>query len=370
MPKAKNYKLKISFLLPSDGLGGGTRAIVSFGNELISRGHQVRIFYRNTRGLRPRLRHIYIKSRYKNAPNWLKNFGGLSFKYKNLNPKMFSQDELIVSMCTQTTFDAWSLPKSIGIKVLHCHGVEIENWAKMIESWKLPMPKIAVSFDVADNIKKEVDQNVIGVVHDGVDTDEYFPCLQAKERIGIGGTFGWARTKGPNTTICVVQILGQRLPGVPIYLFGSGRKHNNLQNVIYKRLPTVAEARKLYSSCKVWFLTSIKEGFGLPVLEAMACGCAVVSTDCGGPRDIIRDGINGFLVNVAKPRAMAQKIEFLYRNDRLQKHISLNAMKTAKEFTWSNAGGKLEGYLYLIYENSMDLEDKRIGKRAMYDQSR
>jgi len=346
-------KLKVSLLLPNKGIGGGVRSTARVGNELLSRGHSVRIFYRKRAvRLRHRLGNIYRLARYGPSHDWLTTFKGFSTGYDKLEAKHFSPNELIISMCAQTTLDMWGLPKDIGIKILYCRGAEIENWDNMLESWKLPIPKLVTSSHLIDMIRKEVNQPVIGVVPNGVDTDEYFPSVPEQQRLGVGCIFGSSRPKNPTDAIRVMQILKHRMPDTPRYMFGS-RECRKRVNAIYHRQPSVDEVRRIYSTCKVWFNTSLSEGFGNPLLEAMACGCVVVSTDCGGPSDIIRDGENGFIVDIGNTGAMVYKIELLCKNEQLRKQMSANAIKTARRFTWPGAVDKLEGYLYSIYDKSI-----------------
>ena len=352
----KRKQLKISFLLPNRGLGGGVRAIAIFGNELLLRGHDVRVFYREDQGgFTQKGKNIYRRLRYGVPYDWLDTFNGQSFRYDHLDHEQFARYELIVSMCARTTLDASALPEEVGIKVLHCHGAEIENWEAMVESWRLPFPKLVVSSHLEDMIQKEVGQQVIGVVPNGVNTSDYFPSLPNKRRNGIGAGFRWSLSKDPAATLRVFKELHEKLPQTPLYSYGHGRRPRELKHVNYMNNPTVPEARRIYSSCRVWFMTSILEGFGLPVSEAMACGCPVVSTKCGGPQDVIEDGINGFLVGVGNTGALVHKILTIYNDKQLWKRLSLNAIETARKFTWQGAAAKLEQYLFSIHEKVKNL---------------
>jgi glycosyltransferase involved in cell wall biosynthesis len=188
-------------------------------------------------------------------------------------------------------------------------------------------------------------------VPNGVNTKEYFPAIPDSERDGIGSIFGWSKAKDPESIIDIMQMLSRRLPGVPQYMFSNGKKPKGVNGVHFKRLPSLKEARRIYSSCKVWFLASIQEGFGNPILEAMACGCAVVSTDCGGPGDVIEDGVNGFLAEVGDTETMVDKIVLLYNDEQLRNHMCANAIKTVESYSWPKVVDKLEGYLLSIYDN-------------------
>lgn len=351
--KNSNKKLSIIFLLPGRGVGGGSRAIVEFGNHLLNRGHAVRIFYRkNPLSFREILQSRYLRVRYGNH-DWLRDFQGPVQGYHKLNSQEFAPDEILISMCAQTTLDSHELPDEHGIKVFHCHGAEMENWEQMRQAWKLPRYVLVVSSHLIDLFQKEANKEVLGVVPDGVDCDLYYPALAEEHRDGIGATFRWANTKGPEMAIQVIQELNKRYPDVPKYSFGNGRKPDGFERVNYTRLPSVRQACEIYSRSLIWIMTSRLEGFGMSVLEAMACGCVVVSTDSGGPRDVIEDGVNGYLVPVGDVEAMIERISHLIDDDKLRSQMSTAAIETAHRFTWHAASLKLEGYLHSIYESHM-----------------
>ena len=58
----------------------------------------------------------------------------------------------------------------------------------------------------------------------------------------------------------------------------------------------------------VLLLPSVEEGIANVVLEAMAVGVPVITTDCGGMNEVVTDDLNGFIVKVRNPEAAAQKI--------------------------------------------------------------
>ncbi len=79
------------------------------------------------------------------------------------------------------------------------------------------------------------------------------------------------------------------------------------------RQPPTA-VRELLQQADAFLLASLSEGIANVVLEAMACGLPVVTTDCGGMREAVTDGVEGFVTPVRDPNAMAQALEKLWRD--------------------------------------------------------
>jgi len=98
----------------------------------------------------------------------------------------------------------------------------------------------------------------------------------------------------------------------------------------------------------VWLLGSAEEGFGMPVLEAMACGCVVVATDCGGPRDIIADGKTGFLVPVGDVAKIVERVLMLLDDAKLRGRIQNNSLEAVKQFSWEKCVLQLEAALQRV----------------------
>ncbi len=89
--------------------------------------------------------------------------------------------------------------------------------------------------------------------------------------------------------------------------------------------------RKVYSSADLFVHTSLFEGFGLPPLEAMACGVPVVLTDSGGVREFVRHGENAWLVD-QEPAAIARGIHQILTRPDLQERLRTGGLQTARAF--------------------------------------
>ena len=85
-----------------------------------------------------------------------------------------------------------------------------------------------------------------------------------------------------------------------------------------------------YSNWDLFIIPSKQEGLAIVGLEAMACGCPVVSTKCGGPEDYIVDGINGALLDF-DPNIFSGKIISLLTDNELRIQMGCNAINTVQE---------------------------------------
>ena len=104
------------------------------------------------------------------------------------------------------------------------------------------------------------------------------------------------------------------------------------------------ELARHYRAADVFVFPTLVEGMPLVVLEAMACGLPVIVT-ANGPADIVRDGIDGFVIPVRDPDAIAERLERLYRDPALREEMGRNASRRAAEFGWSAYSDKVKGCL-------------------------
>jgi len=125
-------------------------------------------------------------------------------------------------------------------------------------------------------------------------------------------------------------------------IFGQGEWHDMLQDMIDHfglsagisiNRPT-NQIGEEYAKSSLIVMTSNYEGFGMVLVEAMACGVPAVAFDCKcGPKDIIKDSINGLLVPNGNIDALAQAMIKIMDNDTYRKELSLNARQVVSTYS-------------------------------------
>jgi glycosyltransferase involved in cell wall biosynthesis len=130
-----------------------------------------------------------------------------------------------------------------------------------------------------------------------------------------------------------------------LVLWIASKEETNIKtNVPYKLFvrPTDNDLARLYSACDVFVSASWYEGFGLPPLEAMACGAAVVTTDSRGIQEFAVDGNNCLIVPPKNPDALAESILLVLSKPELANKLRKNGPITASQFDWDNATDRFE----------------------------
>jgi glycosyltransferase involved in cell wall biosynthesis len=91
-----------------------------------------------------------------------------------------------------------------------------------------------------------------------------------------------------------------------------------------------------YAASDVFVLPSIAESFGIVLLEAMAMGKPVITTDTGAARDLIQNGVNGFVIKPRRPDQIAKAVISLIKNRTFATKMGDINRKIASEHSWDN----------------------------------
>ena len=125
-------------------------------------------------------------------------------------------------------------------------------------------------------------------------------------------------------------IVKAKVPQAELHLFGQP-VDRNCPGVTWHGYAERAVMDAVYDTAGLLVISSFQEGFGIVGLEAMSRGIPVVSTDCGGPRDFVVDGRNGFLVLNNNAHELAQKMILVLSDMELQQQLSAGARATIAE---------------------------------------
>jgi alpha-maltose-1-phosphate synthase len=90
-----------------------------------------------------------------------------------------------------------------------------------------------------------------------------------------------------------------------------------------------------YSEASVFVFPSLVEGFGLVLLEAMACGIPVITTPNTAGPDIITDGLEGFIVPIRDTEALRDRLHWCYHHPQELAEMGRAARRKAEQFTWA-----------------------------------
>ncbi|MEM5803104.1 MAG: glycosyltransferase family 4 protein [Candidatus Aenigmatarchaeota archaeon] len=220
-------------------------------------------------------------------------------------------------------------------------------------------------------VKLGVDKNIINVIYHGIDHlvfhQGYEPKLKKKFSdkfiIGWAGRIGLSYTKNLKTLLEAFKILKSKLPNSLLAFNGYdfeylvpvikkvGLKLN--KDVIYTGHSSKENLPYFYSSCDVFAISSLSEGFGLTALEAQACGVPVVCFNKGALPEVVKNGKTGVIVKNTTPESLAEGIIKVLQDENLRAKLSKNAYEWSKSFTWKESAIKhLE-----VYEKCIRLKD-------------
>lgn len=152
--------------------------------------------------------------------------------------------------------------------------------------------------------------------------------------------------KGFDLLIDCWKIVSEKHPDWTLSIYGDGMR-NELQSQIDKLglkhtcflEHSVSNITDKYIESSIFVLSSRYEGFGMVIIEAMACGVPPVAFACPcGPKDIIRDGEDGFLVENGNIGQLAEKICYLIEQEDERKRMGKAARTNVQRFKMENIG--------------------------------
>lgn len=329
--------MTITFALPFINLTGGIRVLLDYANWLHDAGHRVTVVY-------PKWPYRFQYTRRQQWGEFRKHVRqGSRLTWLPLRCRLecvplihrafLPKADVVISAGWPTAHDVARLPLSRGRRVLivfhHETGTGPED--RVTAVYRLPFYRIAFSRFVRDTITSRFGCEIHDVVPNGVDPSVFFRDGDVEPR-SVVFLYHPDPRKGAADGIDALARVRAQVPDVTIRVLGTVRPEALPAWLPFEFHPDDATLRRRYSQSATLLYPSRYEGFALPPLEAMACGCPSVATAVGAVPEYAVDGANAVVVPVGDVGAMAAAVVRLLNDPDLRERLSRAARITAEHY--------------------------------------
>jgi glycosyltransferase involved in cell wall biosynthesis len=333
--------VRITLVIPFVNLTGGIRVLLDYANWLHEAGHLVTVVY----PLWPYRYHLTPSDQFAEFRRQLRSGPRVAWldlrcrlrRVPVVSTPFVPRGDLVIATSWPTVPRVARLHASRGKKVHivlhHESGTGPEH--RIRGTYDLPFYRIAFSRFVRDTIERRFGCEIHDVVPNGVDTTLFFPEGEPRANTVLMLYHNDPR-KGADDGVEALRLLRERLPDLRVRMSGTVRPKHLPSWIPFEFFPSDADLRRLYSTSAVFLYPSRYEGFGLPPLEAMACGCPVVTTQVGAVPEFAEDRRDALVAQPGDVRGMAGRMEELLRDSALRKRLSERGLETARRhsLTW------------------------------------
>lgn len=346
--KGKNT---ISFINSNIAWGGGEKWHFEMGKRLHEKGYPVFFVVHKKSALCQKVK----KANLPHAAIIINNFSFLNrFKIRRIS-RIFKQHRVgsvIMNLPSDVKVSGPAARKAGVEKIMYRRGtaLPVNNNLYNRYLFKKVITHIITNSHATKNLLLQknaelVDISKFRIIHNGLDFNEFdsrqvnpLYSRQGNELV-IGNASRFVEQKGHKILIEVARKLKTR--GIPFRLLLAGegklkesiiklaKKEGVYENLLFAGF--ITDIKSFMASIDIFLLTSLWEGFGYVIVEAMAGEKPVIAFDISSNPEIIRDGENGYLIPFRDTDTFAEKVITLYNNPQLREQMAREARRTAAE---------------------------------------
>ena len=333
--------LEITYIMVWTKVCGGSKIILEYANRLAKRGHKINIVT------------------YDEYPKWFSLSENVNFiKVTNGEDiiNYIPESDVVVSTswkCIRKAVKSNKGPVAFfeqgGSHLFELDKLNDRKREIVQQRMRLPAFIYTVSQYSADKIK-EIYGKDASIIYNALETSIFYPRKEEKQKeetsITIVGSEDF-KFKNIGEILEVIRLLKRNYKIKLNWITQNNPKINEegKDAIVNPQQKVIGE---ILRNTDIYICNSEYEAFGLPTLEAMTCGAAVITTDTGGMRDFVQNGINALVINHHDKDDMKEKIEMLINDKKLKHKIAENGMKTALKFNWDNSVINMEKYFRKI----------------------
>ena len=351
--------MRITFVLPEVNLGGGIRVVVNHAERLAQRGHRVVVVAgpNERRTLVRRVKDV-VRGRAPFRLPRASHFDDSAIdlrvaRHAPIGDADVPDADVVVATWWETAEWIAALSPRKGAKAYFVQGDDAETPGQPRErvraTWRQAAHKITIAKWLVDRIAAEVGDDDVSLVPNGVDVALFHaPPRERATPPTIGYVYQPLHMKGCDVIAAAFARARRHEPTLRGVAFGASPPAPECPLpdwVQFHLRPPQARIREIYGECAAWAWGSRIEGFGLPILEAMACRTPVVATPAGAAPSLLESG-GGVLVGHEDSAAMADALLELCTGDAAKWRARSDAAHaTALDNTCEKAAQRFEGAL-------------------------
>ena len=323
----------VSFAYPSPKqFSGGVVTLYEYANALARRGHTVHMIHG------PAV-----------VPNMITDVNEIT--WFDFDPRILHHvvDDLAdPSLPVADVIFAGNAPPELGLPVVLIQGYKLIAAAVERGAYRIPCLKLCVAswlLEVGVRWGSPPEQMVH--VPLGIDHQVFRPERSLDDRpVDVALLYSIHPVKGCDDAIEALDLVRRQHPNLRVEAFGIIRPDELPDWIGYHEDVSRPDlVRNVYGRAKIFVQPSRIEGFGLTAVEAMACGCALVSTDNGGSRDYAHHEETALVTPRSDPPALAAAIERLLDDDALRRRLAEAGERFVRRFDWDLAAREVERHL-------------------------
>ncbi len=268
--------------------------------------------------------------------------------------------DVVISTWWETAEYVETLPERCGRKAYFVQHHEVFDYLpaeRVRATYRFDQKKIVVASWLKDLMDEAYGDPDASLVSNSVDLDMFRAEPRDKQpTITIGYMHNSAEFKNVGLALEALEIARRRLPDLKVRAFGQeqpGSREGPPDYVDYHWKPPQQELRAVYDRCDAWLFTSRVEGFGLPILEAMACRTPVIAVPEGAAPDFIDDKTSGFLVPHDAGALADAIVEVARMSNSSWRAMSQAAFERVREQSWDRSTECFEGVLRELLDDPL-----------------
>jgi glycosyltransferase involved in cell wall biosynthesis len=357
--------------------GGGEKRFYEIGKRLSKKSHQVHLYgmklWEGANVIKQN--EMYLHGICKAKKLYTKEgrrsiLQAIYFGFHSM--KLIKEDFDVIDCCGFPYFSLFACKLTSIIKKKPLYATWHEVWGKnywyeyigwkgylgyIIEKLAVLMPDkiISVSKHTTHKLKKELNsKKPIYTIPNGIEFDLIIKIKPAKEKTDVIFVGRLMSYKNVDILIKSIKLIMEKNPEVKALIIGDGPEKRTLETLIQKLnleknikflgfLENHDDVYALMKSSKVFVLPSTREGFGIVVIEANACGIPVVTINHknNAARDLIEEGKNGFICQLNEEE-IAKRIKRILINNS-SRGMEETCIELAKKYDWDKIVDQIEG---------------------------